>query len=142
MSDCLFCRIAAGEIPSQTIWEDDRVIAFLDINPIAEGHALVVPKEHNEKLAGLSGDAAAAVIHAAQRVIPAILDAVEAPDATLAINDGPAAGQAIPHVHLHIVPRSPGDAAGSIHSLFKEVPDMDDGALQDLRERIAGKVAA
>lgn len=142
MSDCLFCKIAAGDIPCYKVWEDDTTLAFLDINPLARGHALVIPKAHGAKLADLPPAHAAALMATTQRLSPALCAAVDAPDATLAVNDGPAAGQEIPHVHLHIVPRRPGDQAGPVHALFKERPEMDGDELAELATSVMQTVTA
>lgn len=132
MGDCLFCAIAAGDIPASKVHEDDRTVAFLDINPLQRGHALVIPKAHAAKLEDASAEDAAAVIHAAQTLAPALCSAVGAVDATVAINNGPDAGQEVGHLHLHIVPRTQGDAAGPIHALFADRPTPDADELTEL----------
>ncbi|MGB1586796.1 MAG: HIT family protein [Thermoplasmatota archaeon] len=128
--ECIFCAIVAGDIPSTKVHEDDLSYGFLDIQPLARGHALVIPKQHGQRLADLSPQSAAAVIQAAQALTPKLCQAVGAVDATIAINDGPDAGQEVPHCHIHIVPRRPGDAGGPVHALFPErpTPDADDMA--------------
>lgn len=128
--DCIFCAIAAGDIPSTRVHEDDQTLAFLDINPLARGHALVIPKVHGQRVADLPADSAAAVMQTVQHVTPRLCQAVGAVDATIAINDGPDAGQEVPHCHVHIIPRRPGDSGGPVHALFAErpTPDADDMA--------------
>lgn len=128
MGDCIFCAIAKGDIPCTSVHEDAFTLGFLDINPLARGHALVIPKHHDGRLADLPGDVAAAVMHAVQRLTPKLCAAVGAEDATIAINDGPDAGQEVPHVHVHIIPRRPGDSGGPVHALFSKrpTPDADD----------------
>jgi histidine triad (HIT) family protein len=143
MSSCIFCRIAAGELPSAELLDDERVYAFLDINPLRAGHALLVPKRHAAKLEEVPDADAAALMRATQRVTTALCKATGATDATIAINDGPAAGQEVPHLHIHIVPRRPGDGAGPIHDLFKHNrprPSPED--LNDLAVRVQGLLAA
>lgn len=130
MADCIFCAIAAGDIPSAKVWEDERTFAFLDIDPLRKGHALVIPKTHAARLEETDPEDAAAVLRTARLLLPALITATGDPDATVAINNGPSAGQAVPHVHLHIVPRRQGDGMGSIHSLAKAtVPEHDAAAL-------------
>jgi histidine triad (HIT) family protein len=139
---CLFCRIANGELPSASLYEDDRVAAFLDINPLRMGHALVVPKRHAARLAETAPEDAAALLAAARLLVPALCGATGSPDATIAINDGPGAGQEVPHVHLHIVPRKAGDGAGPVHALFKERPRPSAEELEDLAMRVQATVGA
>jgi histidine triad (HIT) family protein len=140
--DCLFCAIAAGRIPSAELWEDERTFAFLDINPLRPGHALVVPKAHAGKLQELSDADAAALLATARRLLPVLAAETGEPDATVAINDGPGAGQEVPHVHLHLVPRSPGDGAGPIHAAFPAGPSKaPTDALHDLAIRAQSRLA-
>ncbi|MFO1533478.1 MAG: HIT domain-containing protein [Thermoplasmatota archaeon] len=140
---CLFCRIAAGELPSAELYQDDRVFAFLDINPLRTGHALIVPKRHAARLEETSPEDAAALMRATQRIVAALGRATGAADATVAVNNGPAAGQEVPHVHVHVVPRGPGDGAGPIHDLFKsERPRPSPEDLNDLAVRVQEILAA
>lgn len=133
---CIFCKIAAGDIPSASLHEDEATFAFLDINPLAPGHALVVPKRHAAKLEDCSPDDAAAIVRMAQRLLPVLCRETGAPDATVAFNNGPAAGQEVPHVHLHIVPRRPGDGHGPVHKLFGGPRKADPEELHDLAVRV------
>lgn len=137
MSDCIFCAIAAGTIPSHTVHDDEHTFAFLDINPLARGHTLVIPKECAAKLEDVSPESAAAVMQTARLLVPRICAAVGAPDATIAINNGPDAGQEVPHLHLHIVPRQQGDSAGPVHALFANRPTVDGDELAALAKEVA-----
>lgn len=136
MDDCIFCGIVAGEIPSHAVYEDEETMAFLDANPLARGHTLVIPKEHHERVDDLSPDAAGAVGRTVAVVAPAVEDAVDAPASTIAYNNGEAAGQEVPHVHAHVVPRAPGDGGRPIHALFDGV-DMGEDALAAVAEAVA-----
>jgi histidine triad (HIT) family protein len=109
MPDCLFCKIISGEIPSYNVYEDDFAYAFLDINPIASGHTLVLPKVHVTKLAELEGEALSGWAIALQKVVAGVESALEPEGLNIFINQGEVAGQIIPHLHVHIVPRSIGD---------------------------------
>jgi histidine triad (HIT) family protein len=139
MTDCIFCSIVDGEIPGRIVHEDEETLAFLDANPLAEGHTLVIPKSHHERVEDLPADVAGAIGRAVAAVAPAVEDAVDAPASTIAYNNGEEAGQEVPHVHAHVVPRSPEDGGQPIHALFSERPDLSDGELDDLAERIAGR---
>ncbi len=109
MSSCIFCRIVRGEVPAHKVYEDDKVVAFLDIYPINPGHTLIVPKQHYERLEDVPEDVLAAMMRAAARLAPAVLRATGAQGYNLVVNVGRAAGQEIMHVHLHLIPRREGD---------------------------------
>ncbi|MFB6139386.1 MAG: HIT family protein [Halosimplex sp.] len=135
--DCIFCQIVAGEIPSRTVAETDDVLAFLDANPLAPGHTLVIPKEHHEHVQDMPNDLAAEVFAVMQRLVGPVESAVDADGSTVAFNNGEVAGQEIPHTHGHVVPRFEDDGGRPIHSIFGERPDLDDGELDDIAEAIA-----
>ena len=115
---CVFCRIVTGEHPAEIVYQDERVIAFLDINPLNPGHTLVIPKSHVESLSELPEALSGSLLTAAARVAKAAREALGAAGVNLVLNDGRAAGQAVPHLHLHVVPRFPGDGGRSFHSLL------------------------
>ena len=137
--DCIFCRIVAGDLPSRTIFEDERVIAFLDANPLAEGHTLVIPKEHHPDLQSLPEDLAAHLFGALHRLVPVVEDAVDADGSNVAFNNGPAAGQEVPHVHGHIIPRFEDDGGNPIHAIAGTRPELSDDELDSISERIADR---
>jgi histidine triad (HIT) family protein len=137
MVDCIFCSIVDGDIPGRIVYEDEETLAFLDANPLAEGHTLVIPKSHYERVNDLPADVAGAIGQAIATIAPAIEDAVDAPATTIAYNNGEAAGQEVPHVHAHIVPRFSGDGGRPIHALFADRPDPSDDELDGLMGRIA-----
>ncbi|MFI6045380.1 HIT family protein [Nocardia sp. NPDC051321] len=110
MNDCVFCRIVAGEAPATKVYEDDTLCAFLDIRPVARGHMLVVPKQHATELEDLDAELGAYVFRAGHRLALAVRRSTLAADgANLLLNDGTAAFQTVPHVHLHVIPRKHGD---------------------------------
>jgi histidine triad (HIT) family protein len=101
----IFAKILRGEIPSHKIYEDDHVLAFLDVMPLARGHTLVIPKEPAETLDKLSDDAAAAIGRVLPRISRAVLAATGATAFNVLQNNGPLAHQAVFHVHFHIIPK-------------------------------------
>jgi histidine triad (HIT) family protein len=103
--DCLFCGIVAGSIPSERIDENERTVAFMDINPATPGHALVVPREHSADLMEIGEDDLAATILAAQRLSKRMKDALDADGIDLINACGAAAWQTVFHFHIHVVPR-------------------------------------
>lgn len=124
VADCVFCKIVKGEVPSMKVYEDEHTLAFLDIHPLAKGHTLVVPKTHARLVQDLDADDASALFEACYYLTDAIQAAVDAPATTFAVNNGKEAGQEVPHVHVHLVPRWEGDAAGPVHALFKARPTV------------------
>jgi histidine triad (HIT) family protein len=103
--DCLFCKIIKKEIPSNIIYEDDKVFAFLDISPITTGHTLIVPKVHSEDLTEMNDEDAEELIRKAKELISKIVKAVGAKGANFATNYKKESGQAVFHTHFHIIPR-------------------------------------
>ena len=107
--DCLFCKIIAGEIPSTRIYEDERTIAFMDINPATRGHLLVVPREHTRDLLTIDPEDLAAVARAAQKLCRTVTERLEADGVNLLNSCGRAAWQTVFHFHMHVIPRYAGD---------------------------------
>ncbi|NOZ58229.1 MAG: HIT family protein [Euryarchaeota archaeon] len=103
--DCVFCKIVKGELPCYKLYESELVLAFLDINPVTRGHALVVPKRHAERLSQLSGEEVKEVFSVAARVAEASLSKLNARGANFWVNQGSIAGQVVKHFHAHVVPR-------------------------------------
>ncbi|WP_428389469.1 HIT family protein [Mucisphaera sp.] len=103
--NCIFCRIVAGEIPCHRLYEDENTLAFLDVGPTAPGHSLLIPKAHYERLDELPEDIAAAIGRVLPRLGRAVSEAVGAPGYNVLQNNGSEAGQAVMHVHFHIIPR-------------------------------------
>lgn len=110
--NCIFCKIAAGEIPAAVVFQNDTIVAFLDIGPLAEGHLLVIPRSHHEGLTDLPGTTAAALAAEIPRLGKALLVVTEAEGFNLLVNQGRAAGQEVPHVHFHLIPRRKQDGLG------------------------------
>jgi histidine triad (HIT) family protein len=135
---CIFCRIVDGDVPSRTVYETDETLAFLDANPLVEGHTLVIPKSHHETVDELPPELAGAVFETVSAVTPHVEAAVDADGTTLAVNNGTAAGQEVPHTHVHVVPRFDGDGNGPIHRLFSGRPSLSEAELDDIAAAIRG----
>ena len=133
-SDCIFCKIIAGEIPSFKIYEDDATFAFMDINPANEGHALVIPKECSENVHAISDAAIAATAIAVKKVAGAIEKTLDPDGINLVQANGPAAAQSVFHFHVHVLPRRTGDELKLNWGL--NPGDMD--AIGALAERVRG----
>lgn len=128
MSDCIFCQIISGAAPCHKLYEDDHVVAFLDIFPSVLGHTLVVPKKHSENVLGLDPHEAEAAIMAIQKIAPGIVKAVGAEGFNIGCNTGAAAGQVVHHTHFHILPRRSNDGK---HMWGQMDPKPDLPALAD-----------
>jgi len=107
--DCLFCRIVAGDIPATIVAEDERTIAFMDINPATRGHTLVVPRAHARDLHEIDSGDLAAVAATAQTIAGRQLERLGADGVNLLNSSGPAAWQTVFHFHMHVIPRYAGD---------------------------------
>jgi histidine triad (HIT) family protein len=103
--DCLFCKIVAGEVPSQRIAEDEKTVSFMDINPATRGHALVIPKEHAVNLLEIAPDDLTAVALAAQQLAKRVSERLGADGVNLINSCGSAAWQTVFHFHVHVIPR-------------------------------------
>ena len=130
-NDCIFCAIAEGEIPSFKVYEDEQVLAYLDINPFSKGHTLVIPKKHSAGLVDTDDETLAVVIARVKKVAAHLKEKLGCDGFNIVQNNGEAAGQTVRHVHFHIVPRWTGDDATS----FVGKPgDME--ALKALAEQV------
>lgn len=108
-NDCVFCAIAAGEIPSFKVYEDDQVLAYLDINPFSKGHTLVIPKAHSTGLLDTDDQVLADVVAKVKRIAAHVTRVLGCDGFNILQNNGEAAGQTVRHVHFHIIPRWDGD---------------------------------
>jgi histidine triad (HIT) family protein len=136
MSDCIFCGILSGELPSSMVYQDDVCTAFMDIQPVNPGHVLVIPNRHAAFLADLDEDTGAHMFRIAQRLAQALRDSgVQCEGVNLFLADGEAAMQEIFHVHLHVFPRYAGDGFSLTFSpAYFDRPDRSE--LDEVAEKI------
>lgn len=132
--DCLFCKIVAGKIPSNKIYEDDSVFAFLDINPASEGHTLVLPKKHFNSFTEMDSGEVASLFEAVRKLTSAVEKAFSAEGSNIGINNGKVAGQEVPHTHVHIIPRKRGDGGRGVKSIVWTEPDTTN--LEEVAKKI------
>ena len=130
--DCIFCKIVAGEVPSFTLFEDDATLAFMDINPANEGHALVIPKEHAIDLYAVPDEALVRTVVTAKKVAGAVTRVLKPDGLNLVQCNGPAAAQSVMHFHVHVLPRVEDDRLAMNWGL--KLGDID--AIGRLAERI------
>lgn len=132
-NNCVFCAIAANEIPSFKVYEDDLVLAYLDINPFSKGHTLVIPKEHSSGLLDTPDETLAALVARVKKVASHLKSTLPCDGFNILQNNGEAAGQTVMHIHFHIVPRYGNEEI----SFVSQKGDMDE--LKALADRIRTK---
>lgn len=133
MNECIFCKIAAGEIPATVVYEDEEILVFMDIGPIIKGHALVIPRKHYDPVTETPDDILAALHLRAKRVAQAQMNALGADGVNIMQNNGKASGQEVPHIHVHVIPRFNGDGH---HWNWNAGKYADSGEM----EKLAGKL--
>ena len=130
--ECIFCSIASGEQEAAEVYRNDKVVAFLDINPVNPGHCLVIPVSHAEMLPELGPQELKACTQAVQEVADAVLEATDWPGLNVLQNNHRCAGQVIDHVHFHVIPRSPDDG----FSLGWRQQDYAEGEMERMQQKI------
>ncbi len=130
--DCIFCKIASGQIPATKIFEDDNIVAFLDVGPVSDGHTLVVPREHFESVHTCPPEVLSGVWAKIGKIAGAVASAVDADGYNVLCNNGRAAGQIVEHLHFHIIPRKTGDGVFTQWPSFK----YNQGEAESIAERI------
>jgi histidine triad (HIT) family protein len=137
--ECVFCKIVAGEIPAVKVLDEDKVFAFMDINPASRGHMLVIPKIHAENIFEISEDDLAAVTSAVRRCAAAAKEALKAEGITVLQLNGKASDQLVPHLHVHIMPRWEDDGL-TVSNWEMKPGDMDE--LQDVADNVKEHLSA
>ena len=132
--DCIFCKIISKEIPAKILYEDDDSISFLDAFPVAKGHTLVIPKKHFEKIQDMPSDLNKKLFASVHKMISKV-DTIEG-STLVAVHNGKESGQEVPHVHVHLIPRSVTDSAGPVHSMFKNKIDLSDSEFDSLVNKL------
>ncbi|MFW6058823.1 MAG: HIT family protein [Phycisphaeraceae bacterium] len=130
---CIFCRIVAGQIPAYKLYEDEQVLSFLDVGPLSEGHALVIPKAHYQTIDQMPEDLAAACMRPVPRLSRAVCEAVGVKTFNVLQNNGKLAHQAVDHVHIHIIPKTENAGLGVIWPS----QELAEEKARDLQQRIA-----
>ena len=128
--DCIFCKIISKEIPAKILYADEDTIAFLDAFPLAKGHTLVIPKEHYAKIQDLPSKINEKLFNTVHKMIPKV-DSLQG-STLVAIHNGKDSGQEVPHVHVHLIPRSNSDSAGPVHSMFTDKIELTDSEIDSL----------
>ena len=134
LSDCIFCKIVSKEIPTKILVETESCIGFLDAFPLAKGHALVIPKRHYEKLQDLPINVNTEVFSTVHSLISKVDSLTGA--TLVAVHNGKQSGQEIPHVHVHLIPRSKDDSAGAVHSMFSQKLELSESEIDELCSKL------
>ncbi|MBW2027898.1 MAG: HIT family protein [Deltaproteobacteria bacterium] len=139
MEDCIFCKIVKGDLPCFKVYEDEKVLAFEDINPVSQGHTLIIPKRHAENLWEVPEDDLAAIHAASKRVIAAMRKALDPVGVALLQLNGRGVNQVVMHYHLHLMPRSRDEPPLPVTSWELKEGDMD--SIREVSKRIAAAIA-
>ena len=134
--ECIFCKIASGQIPSAKIYEDEIVVAFLDIGPISDGHTLVMPHQHFEKVHNCPPELLGQIWTRLGRIAEAVASATGADGYNVLCNNGRAAGQLVDHLHFHIVPRKTGDGVFAKWPSYKYRPGQVEIIAEKIRKHL------
>ena len=134
--ECVFCKMVAGQIPVTKIYEDDVVLSFLDIGPLSDGHTLVIPKKHFEKLHECPSEILGHVGSRLGRIAKAVSDAMGSDGYNVLCNNSSAAGQLVGHVHFHIIPRNTGDGVFDRWPAYK----YQQGKIEEIAAKIREKL--
>ena len=132
--DCVFCKIVSGEIKSKFLKETKHSVSFLDAFPLASGHVLVIPKDHHEKIQDMNIQENTDLFSLVHEMVSNV-DKITG-STLVAIHNGKEAGQEIPHVHVHLVPRSNDDSAGAIHSMFNSTVTLSESEMDELYNKL------
>lgn len=134
-TDCIFCKIAAGEIPSKTIYEDERFRVILDISPAAKGHALIIPKEHYANIYELPEEMAASAMVLAKKLAAHMTEILQCDGFNIIQNNGEPAGQTVFHFHMHLIPRYKGD--GNQDKICWNHLELSQEELEDICQKLS-----
>jgi len=132
--DCIFCKIISGEIPAKILKYTSTSVSFLDAFPLSKGHVLVIPKNHHQKIQDLTIDENIDLFLLVREMISKV-ESISG-STLIAIHNGIDAGQEVPHVHVHLVPRSKDDSAGPIHSMFDSSLNLSESEIDDIYNKL------
>lgn len=130
MDNCIFCKIGKGEIPAHKVYEDSKVLAFLDVKPHTKGHTVIIPKAHGVTIFDFKDSQLQELMTAVRKTMERIQKVLQPDGFNVGWNHNSAAGQVVPHLHIHIMPRYIGDNGGSMHSIIKNPGSM---SLEEIR---------
>ena len=135
--DCLFCKIIQGDISGHIFYEDDACVAILDINPLALGHALVLPRRHAANILEMAAADLGSVFQSVQKVVSILQNKLSPDGFTIGINHGRVSGQTVEHLHIHAIPRWNNDGGGSMHSVVNNPPRE---SLEEIKAKLKSEI--
>ena len=138
--DCIFCKMVAGQVPVTKIYEDQVALAFLDIGPLSDGHTLVIPKQHFEKLHECPSEILSQVASCLGKIAGSVTESVSSDGYNLLCNNGRAAGQIVEHLHFHIIPRNNGDGIFGRWPAYKYPEGKIEKIAAKIREKLKSKI--
>lgn len=133
MKDCIFCKIAAGDIPSATLYEDENFRVILDLGPASKGHALILPKAHYANIYEITDELAGKAMILAKKMAGVLTEALECDGFNLVQNNGEPAGQTVFHFHMHLIPRYQGDQVGLLWDPKELQPEVRDEIVEKVK---------
>ena len=136
--ECIFCNIIKGKIPVRKVMETKKSLAFLDAHPLTKGHTLVIPKNHYSKIQEMSKDDNMDLFDSVKILTNTIEQLFSS--SLIAIHNGKESGQEVQHVHVHIIPRTIDDGAGSVHTMFRKRPHFTKDELDQIAEKLSKKI--
>jgi len=136
MQDCLFCKIIAREVPAEIVYDDETVLGILDMHPRAVGHTMILPKRHAETILDVPSGDLGAIFSAVQHMTELLKNRLHPDGFTIGVNHGKASGQAIDHLHVHIIPRFRADGGTSLHGVVRPPEDKPMPPLDEVRRSI------
>jgi len=139
-SQCIFCKIGKGEIPSKKVYEDENTLAFLDINPRNPGHTLVIPKKHIPTILDASEKDIMEIAKTLRKIAEGVKNAMNCDGISIVQNNGIAAGQVVPHIHFHVIPRFKQEGPVSLEAVL-QVKKMDENTMNAVMEKIKNGIA-
>ncbi|MBN2136968.1 MAG: HIT family protein [Sedimentisphaerales bacterium] len=134
--DCIFCKMAAGQVPVAKVYEDDTVLAFLDIGPISDGHTLVIPRQHFERIDDCPPKLLGEVASRLGKIAGAVVAAMKSDGYNVLCNNGQAAGQLVKHLHFHIIPRNAGDGVFKRWPAYKYPQGKPEAIAEAIRKNL------
>ncbi len=138
MSECIFCKIVSGDLPSARVYDDATKLTFMDINPVRPGHLLLIPKKHYERMSDLPEETAADLARVLPRLARAVVKATQADGFNIFQTNGRCAGQVVPHLHIHIIPRHENDD----YSFHWKAGTYAEGEMEDWHKKITDAMHA
>lgn len=136
---CIFCDIRDGKAPSHIIYEDERNLAFLDNKPVEDGHILLIPRVHKQYIGELSEEEAISLMKSLVKLVPLIQRSMDTTDSSIAINNGPKAGQIVPHLHIHIIPRPDNGGVRLFRGASRRTP-REEEYFKEIAEKIRKEI--